>query len=49
MWQTRPCRMAMKLGLSYAAENRDGVLVDLFSTLLPTSHKSLLEAEVLVT
>ena len=35
----------MKAAFALAAEHRDGVVVDLFGTLLPTSHQALLEAE----
>jgi len=44
VWQTRPVRFAMKVMLSLAAAFRGGYFVDLFSTLLPTSHQVLLDA-----
>mmetsp|Transcript_48683 Transcript_48683/g.83109 ORF Transcript_48683/g.83109 Transcript_48683/m.83109 type:complete len:175 (-) Transcript_48683:107-631(-) len=45
VWQMRATRLFLKLLLSLAAENRGSYLVDLFSTLLPTSHQALLAAE----
>ena len=44
-WQMRPVRLGLKIGFALASEFRGGPLVDLFSTLLPTSHQALLEAE----
>jgi len=44
-WQTRPVRLGMKILFSLAAAFRGGYLVDLLSTLLPTSHQALLDAE----
>lgn len=43
--QTRPARLASKVLLALAATNR-GPMVDLLSTLLPTSHQVLLDAEL---
>ena len=41
----RIVRLALKIILALASEYRGGPLVDLLSTLLPTSHQALLEAE----
>lgn len=46
VWQMRAVRYAVKILLSLASEFRGGYLVDLLSTLLPTSHRALLEAEM---
>ena len=45
VWQMRFVRLGLKVCFALASEFRGGPLVDLLSTLLPTSHQALLEAE----
>merc|ERR1711865_176966 len=45
LWQTRVVRYGIKILFGLAATFRGGYLIDLASTLLPTSHQALMEAE----